>query len=89
MEALFPAGLIDEMFAAYAGLLDWLSGDAERWQGPVPDLLPAAQAAIRDQVNATEAARPVQELGDHRVQFRGLLWGLSRSIGGLEDRTRQ
>lgn len=57
-EALFPAGLIDAMFAAYAGLLDWLSGDASRWQAPVPDLLPASQAAIRARVNATDAPRP-------------------------------
>ncbi|MDN5916863.1 MAG: amino acid adenylation domain-containing protein, partial [Pseudonocardia sp.] len=54
VDDLFPDGLLDDMFAAYRGLLDRLSGDD--WEAPVPDLLPAGQAAVRERVNATEGA---------------------------------
>ncbi|MBK4217871.1 amino acid adenylation domain-containing protein [Paracoccus caeni] len=58
VESLFPAGVIDAMFAAYGRLLSWLAGDAARWRLVVPDLLPDAQAAVRAEVNATTAPRP-------------------------------
>lgn len=39
VEQLFPAGLVDQMFAAYARLIDWLVADKSDWQAP-PDMLP-------------------------------------------------
>ncbi|MFC0623429.1 amino acid adenylation domain-containing protein [Kribbella deserti] len=56
VEELFPAGLLDDMFAAYGELLDWLV--ETDWHGDAPDLLPDAQRAIRAQVNATDGPRP-------------------------------
>ena len=57
VEALFPVGMVDAMFAAYVGLLEWLAGDDADWGGPVPGLVPAGQLACRAKVNATEGAR--------------------------------
>ncbi|UOB14313.1 amino acid adenylation domain-containing protein [Streptomyces sp. HP-A2021] len=48
---LFPDGLVETMSAAFDGLLRHLS-DAD-WQMPRPALLPGAQRAVRDRVNAT------------------------------------
>jgi amino acid adenylation domain-containing protein len=64
VEALFPAGLVDAMFAAYGRLLDWLADDAADWRSPVPSLLPAAQRALRQRVNATAAPMPSGALHD-------------------------
>ncbi|MGR3622429.1 condensation domain-containing protein, partial [Pseudophaeobacter sp.] len=43
VEDLFPAGVIDGMFAAYVGLLDRLCGDEAQWDRAVALELPAAQ----------------------------------------------
>ncbi|MGE8655509.1 MAG: amino acid adenylation domain-containing protein [Achromobacter sp.] len=55
VDALFPDGLIEAMFGAYIGLLENLAGDACTWQEFVPALIPPAQRAIREAVNATDA----------------------------------
>jgi amino acid adenylation domain-containing protein len=56
VDELFPAGLLDDMFAAYAGLLDRLSTDPDLWQAAKPLLaLPEWQAAERAAANATAA----------------------------------
>ncbi|MGW6377082.1 amino acid adenylation domain-containing protein [Rhodococcus sp. NPDC055112] len=48
---LFPPGVLDAMFEAYLFLVGRLAdGD---WSATVPDLLPVAQRAIRQQVNDT------------------------------------
>ncbi|MCT9935477.1 hypothetical protein N5079_35280, partial [Planotetraspora sp. A-T 1434] len=50
VEELFPAGVLDGMFGAFCGLVEWLAeGD---WSGPVPVLVPAGQVAVREAVNA-------------------------------------
>ncbi|HEV2372807.1 MAG TPA: amino acid adenylation domain-containing protein [Streptosporangiaceae bacterium] len=51
VEELFPAQVLDAMFGAFTGLLGWLAGSD--WAGPVPGLVPAAQLAVREQVNQT------------------------------------
>ncbi|MGH3186206.1 MAG: amino acid adenylation domain-containing protein, partial [Streptosporangiaceae bacterium] len=54
VEDLFPAGVLDGMFGAFTGLLDWLAdGD---WGEPVGSLLPASQARVRAAVNAVRGA---------------------------------
>ncbi|WP_265299522.1 non-ribosomal peptide synthetase [Verminephrobacter eiseniae] len=58
VEALFPAGTMDALFAAYGALQEWLAGDEARWNASLPDLLPADQAAVRLKVNATAAPLP-------------------------------
>lgn len=60
VDALFPEGLLDEMFDAYRALLLWLC--ANDWQQVAPLPLPAAQQQRRQQVNATAHATPAQLL---------------------------
>jgi pyochelin synthetase len=63
--ALFPAGLLDDMFAAYCGLLDRLAGDANAWDRSGPTVaVPAWQAQERAAANATAAAYPERTLGE-------------------------
>lgn len=62
VEDLFPRGLLDDVFAAYVGLLHKLaSGDG--WTAPGSHL-PAAQREIRSQVNATSAPVSADRLED-------------------------
>ncbi len=57
IEELFPDGVIDAMFRAYAGLIGWMA--SSDWNEPAPSLLPAGQAQVRATVNATgEPHRP-------------------------------
>ncbi|HEY6320738.1 MAG TPA: amino acid adenylation domain-containing protein, partial [Thermoanaerobaculia bacterium] len=58
VEELFPAGLLDAMFAAYGGLLERLAAGEEAWQPGVLALVPEGQLAVRAAVNATAAPRP-------------------------------
>ncbi len=82
VEELFPAGLLDAMFAAYVGLLGWLAAADADWGQVVPELLPASQAAVRQKVNATsarESGRLLHEafLGQarSRPERLALAWG--------------
>ncbi|WP_235557882.1 AMP-binding protein, partial [Sphaerimonospora mesophila] len=51
VEELFPAGVLDGMFGAFVGLVEWLGvGD---WSGGVPSLVPGGQVVVRERVNAT------------------------------------
>ncbi|HRC85817.1 MAG TPA: condensation domain-containing protein, partial [Thermoanaerobaculia bacterium] len=54
VEELFPAGVLEAMFAAYGRRLEELCEEAS-WQAPTPCLVPAEQLAVRQQVNATAA----------------------------------
>ncbi|WP_342222121.1 AMP-binding protein, partial [Nocardia farcinica] len=53
VDELFPDGLIEDMFAAYQGLVRGL-GDLD-WEQPLAPALPARQRAVRDRVNHTAA----------------------------------
>lgn len=55
LDDLFPEGLIDEMFQAYAGLAERLGRDATTWEEASPLRLPAAQAKLREEVNDTDS----------------------------------
>ncbi|WP_207004795.1 non-ribosomal peptide synthetase, partial [Trinickia mobilis] len=57
-DTLFPAGLVDALFDAYAGLVRRLAGDAAAWREPLPDLQPNAQREVRARVNATACPLP-------------------------------
>ena len=56
VEGLFPEGMLDDMFAAMANVLDTLAEEATAWQQPQLITLPEAQAAIVAEANATETA---------------------------------
>jgi pyochelin synthetase len=55
VEALFPAGLLDDLFAAYCDLLQRLAQDATTWQMRHPVPLPTGQQQQRQAVNNTAA----------------------------------
>ncbi|WP_445954536.1 amino acid adenylation domain-containing protein [Thauera sp. SDU_THAU2] len=62
VDALFPAGLLDDMFAALMQSLERLAADEGHWQ-QVPSLpLPATQAAVREAVNRTDWVHTAQPL---------------------------
>ncbi|MGL4310648.1 MAG: amino acid adenylation domain-containing protein, partial [Paracoccaceae bacterium] len=60
---LFPAGLVADLTSAYEILLHLL-GDARVWDQPIFDLLPDHSRKMRESVNATELALPVELLHD-------------------------
>jgi amino acid adenylation domain-containing protein len=61
VEELFPAGLLDDMFAAYCDFLKRLANSDELWHAMTRQLLPPAQMKQLAAINATEA--PVADLG--------------------------
>ena len=66
-EALFPDGLLDDMFAAYKRLLRLLAADNAVWPAAAPDLLPKRQRELRRRCNATQQTFPDRSL--HRLFF--------------------
>ena len=56
VEALFPAGLLDDLFATYCDLLHRLADEPATWQMAHPVPLPQAQQMQRAAVNNTDAA---------------------------------
>lgn len=53
---LLPEGLPGQLYAAYRGFLEALAEDEDVWFSPVRNLLPTAQATLRQGINATEEA---------------------------------
>ncbi len=95
MEPLFPPGAIDAMFGAYVGLLAWLNDPHSDWNSPIPSLLPAAQRAMRDAVNATARETSGRLLHEGffqhaaaRPERLALAWGDARALtyGELKNR---
>ena len=54
VEALFPPGLLDEMFEAYIRFLHRLAADDTVWQSSSLELIPTSQLAQRALINTTE-----------------------------------
>ncbi len=64
LEALFPPGLLDDMFACYRGLFDRLSRDETAWDGKETLLPPPSwQLEERARANDTAAGLPERTLG--------------------------
>ncbi|MCD5992428.1 amino acid adenylation domain-containing protein [Pseudomonas sp. CDFA 602] len=57
-DQLFPEGLTDTLFDVYFEQVLALVTDPARWSQPLPELMPPAQLAVREQVNATGQAVP-------------------------------
>ena len=95
VEELFPAGVLDAMFAAYTRLLHWAADAAA--DEPLPALLPEAQRTVRDRINATNGPVPGQLLHSGFLDSAGragdavaLLWPGGRlSYAELADRARR
>ncbi|MFI6980996.1 amino acid adenylation domain-containing protein [Embleya sp. NPDC050154] len=88
-EDAFPDGVVDAMFAAYRELVTRLGTAEADWREPMPDLLPAAQRAVLDRVNTTDAPRSRHSLHEGffahaaaRPHAPALLWGPSDADGG-------
>lgn len=60
---LFPTGLVADLTGAYEQLLHLL-GDPQAWDQPMFDLLPDHSRTMRESVNATDMALPVELLHD-------------------------
>lgn len=64
IEAMFPEGLIDDMFAGYRELLTRLAASDEAWECEAFDLLPRAQAELRAELNRSDRPVPAGLLHD-------------------------
>ncbi|MBI1925979.1 amino acid adenylation domain-containing protein, partial [Candidatus Poribacteria bacterium] len=62
VEALFPEGLLDDMFSAYCHFLQRLADEEEAWQETRRQLIPQEQSAQREVINATDAPVPEELL---------------------------
>ena len=58
VEELFPEGVLDDMFAAYVGLLEQLAEGTEAWKEKRRERLPEYQRALQAEANRTGEARP-------------------------------
>ncbi|WP_460696503.1 non-ribosomal peptide synthetase [Nocardia thraciensis] len=61
VDELFPAGMVDDMFATYVAQLRRLA-DAD-WTLPLPDPVPPQQRAVRDRANDTTGPSPREAPG--------------------------
>lgn len=61
VDALFPPGMVDDMFLAYQQLLEGLATE-QAWTGPLPELLPSAQRELLARYNTTQAPLPTGRL---------------------------
>lgn len=68
-EGVFPDGVVDDMFAAFVGLLHRLAEHDDPWKARVPQPLPERQRAVRAEVNATSAPVPEGLLHDPLVAY--------------------
>ncbi|EFW79655.1 Yersiniabactin non-ribosomal peptide synthetase [Pseudomonas savastanoi pv. glycinea] len=57
-DQLFPEGLTDTLFDVYFEQVLALVANPAHWSSPLSDLMPFAQRAVREQVNATGQAIP-------------------------------
>ncbi|MBE8516280.1 amino acid adenylation domain-containing protein [Amycolatopsis sp. H6(2020)] len=58
VEELFPANLLDDMFAAYTGLVERLAAESACWDGELRVTPPQYQLTERDEVNRTAGPLP-------------------------------
>jgi amino acid adenylation domain-containing protein len=58
VDALFPEGLVEDMFGAYCALLGRLADDPASWDAPLRLLAPPAHLAQYEAVNATARSYP-------------------------------
>ncbi|WP_437762185.1 amino acid adenylation domain-containing protein [Sorangium sp. So ce281] len=64
VEELFPAGMLDDMFAAFCDIVRRLAESTEAWHMTAPALIPERQLAERAAINATDGPLPDVRLQD-------------------------
>ncbi|MET9971530.1 amino acid adenylation domain-containing protein, partial [Streptomyces sp. NPDC006356] len=84
-EGVLPDGVVDDAFAAFAGLVRELAVSDTPWSDADPVALPAAQAARRAEVNAT--ARPLPQRLLHERVFAAMDAHADRTAVIAPDRT--
>jgi amino acid adenylation domain-containing protein len=78
LQNVFPAGMPQDMFAAYVRLLRRLAADQQRWQQQLLDLLPQEQREQRAAINTTAAPLPAGLLHTpFLVQARARPWQMA------------
>jgi amino acid adenylation domain-containing protein len=63
-EALYPEGLLDDMFGAFRRILEGLTAGETAWDDAAPIALPTWQTALCAQANATAGPLPTGRLED-------------------------
>ncbi|MBW4537641.1 MAG: amino acid adenylation domain-containing protein [Myxacorys chilensis ATA2-1-KO14] len=58
VEELFPAGMLDDMFAAYCGLLQRLATEETTWQETNRQLLPSVQQVQQNAIRTNQTSIP-------------------------------
>jgi yersiniabactin nonribosomal peptide synthetase len=95
VDELFPGGVVDAMFEAFVGLLEWLRAPGRDLATRLPRLLPASQASVRARADATYRAPPARplhgaffELAGQRPDARALAWSEDEGMtyGALAER---
>lgn len=87
VEAVFPAGILDEMFAASTSLLRRLVTDDESWQStrPIPVALPAATKQVEPFPNLTLSALFSEQAAKRPEQPAVIAHGRTLSYSHLEN----
>lgn len=62
VDKVFPAGMLDDMFAAFSDMLHLLTEKEMDWDSSYQISLPAKQQLMRESINATNGPEPVQVL---------------------------
>lgn len=100
-EAMYPDGLLDDMFQAYCAHLEALAFDATAWEGNAPVSMPIWQQRLIASANATAGLVPSGRLESgffemavnmpDRPALLGIanVPGASMSYGALADRVRR
>ncbi|RKS08431.1 amino acid adenylation domain-containing protein [Nocardiopsis sp. Huas11] len=87
LAALFPEGLLDDMFAAHAGLLERLAHQDSAWEEVSFALTPERQLVHRRAVNATARPLPDRLLADHLAEHALLRPDHPAVVDDLRGRT--
>ena len=64
VDEVFPAGMLDDMFAAYSTLLRSLASSSDGWSGRMPSLTPEHDLELVREANATRRATSERLLHD-------------------------
>jgi amino acid adenylation domain-containing protein len=93
----FPAGLLDDIFHAYCGLLDRLSENEATWRQSSLNLVPTSQLAQHKAINEVRAAVPddllhtaFDRMAQQQPDRPAVIWdGGALSYGELDRRSNQ
>lgn len=93
----FPAGILDDLFHAYSGLLNRLAEDEAIWQSSSLELVPSPQLEQHGRINATSSPISVDllhtafsRMAQEHPEHPAVIWGEGvMSYGELDRRSNQ